>query len=165
MQLIFLSNIKTKSLEFFEIQSGNDYWIKTTLGIIFHLEMFPISVWQSRMWAGEEWERWENKTPKTCLGLLRKLPWYSYLLERKRQEILNVNLLFGLSVNSAQTNFHLLILQFHLTGMLITKVFIFRSILTLKWMEILAMSKWSFLHVNFGKLLGGSYIIYYLIYM
>lgn len=55
--------------------------------------------------------------------------------------------------------------QFHLAGMLITKVFIFRSILTLKRMEILAMSKWFFLHVNFGKLLGGSYIIYYLIYM
>lgn len=83
MQLIFpfsLSKRKQKSLELFKIQCGNDYWVKTTLRKMFHLEMFPIPVEQSRSpkW-GKKLE--ENQIlHKTCLGLLRKLPWYPYLL-------------------------------------------------------------------------------------
>lgn len=93
-----------KSLEFFEIQSSNDYWIKTTLGIIFSFGNVSYFCLTIQNVGGEEWEGGKTKLLKhawgfweNCLGILICL--------EKVGNPKSIRICFWASVNSAQTNF------------------------------------------------------------
>lgn len=72
------SNIETKIFKFFEIQSSDDYWIKTYLELFKNLVTFSISVLQSRSPERENklffFFFLKKKTNKAYMGLLRKQP-------------------------------------------------------------------------------------------